>query len=897
MTKTSSINTKMKCLIVKRAFFCIFLLSCLIGTIGQLHAENNGTNQKEQASILKKADSDYNNQNYSLAAVYYEIYLTHDETSTLVLTRLADCYWRMREYDDALRIYLLLFPAGGEKATRQQQLRIGELYARFGKYELASQWLKKVNGYERKAETYNDKLKLDGMRKDSINWKLGFLDINTPHREFAPFLADSILFFSSNRPLNKKNKISGWDGNNYTRLWKVPVSNLHNQTEDEIKASQIKIKPQLKNAKSKSLAGVYECADNKPFSNNIDRDVNRYVEERNNTAATLVQGLGELNYNAGAMCMDKKSHFYFSANYPKTENGINRIRIMEGIYTTSGVKKVHALPFGNPKSYSVMHPAVNQDGTILVFSSDKADGKGGCDLYYSLRPDVTQSWGPLKIFNGNINTVGNEVFPSITSDGTLYFSSDLLPGLGGLDIFRIPLKDAIAGTGEVEHLGYPINSTADDFGWAQDSTGTKGYFASDRRNSNDNLYSFFYKVDGVSVSEIGSDAKTVGKEANSSKSLKSYIEGYVLDKLTMKPIEGATVFLLNKVSGKVLIAKTDKDGKYNFIISAGNNFIIKAISNGYVNDCYALDATDMLRRDEPLKKMPQDLLLGKYMIGKKWKLNNIHYDFNKFNIRPDARPILDSLIDILKTYPITAELGSHTDSRGSFGYNEKLSQKRADAAVAYLVEHGIDKGRITAKGYGETQLLNKCANGIRCSEAAHQANRRTEVKVTGYVLPDADSGLVNPDNYKDGDEIDQRELPNNFFETCNKEVKQLTDSTQQAYELPKNQAFTEWMTMDSPDVTQQDKFPATETANKDCLAYETIARGGRLALLAKQYYGSRDFWCYIYQANKDILSSPDNVPIGTVIRIPKLRPSLINKNDAECIRKAKELDNKYLSNE
>jgi outer membrane protein OmpA-like peptidoglycan-associated protein len=886
----------MKCSIVKHIFFGIFLLSCFIGAVGSLHAENSETSKKEQASILKKADLDYDNQNYSLAAVYYEIYLTNDENSNLVLTKLADCYWKLREYDDAFRIYSLLFPNGGEKATRQQRLRIGELYARFGKYEVASQWLKKVNGYEHKADTYNDKLKLDGMRKDSVNWKLGFLDINTPHREFSPFLADSILFFSSNRPLNKKNKASDWDGDNYTRLWKVPVSSLHDQTEDEIKVSQMKIKPQLKNGKLKSLAGVYECADNKPLLSD-GKNIKLNVGERNNTAATLVQGLDEQRYNAGAVCMDKKSHFYFSSNYPKSENGVNRIRLMEGIYTASGIKKKHALPFGNPKSYSVMHPAVNQDGTILVFSSDKADGKGGFDLYYSQRSDVNQSWGAFKIFNEKINTLGNEVFPSITPDDVLYFSSDLLPGLGGLDIFRIPLKDAIDGTGEVEHLDYPVNSSGDDFGWAQDSTGTKGYFASDRRNSNDNLYSFFYKVDGVSVSEIASDGKVVDKKTSNGKNLKSYVEGYVLDKLTMKPIKGATVFLLNKQDGKVLIAKTDGTGKYNFVISANNDLTIKAISNGYVNDCYALDATDMLQPDEALKKVPQDLLLSKYIIGKKWKLNNIHYDFNKFNIRPDARPILDSLIDILKTYPITAELGSHTDSRGSFGYNEKLSQKRADAAVAYLVEHGIDKGRITAKGYGETQLLNKCADGVRCSEAVHQANRRTEVKVTGYVLSDVDSELVNPDIYEDGEEINKEELPGNFFETCNKESKQLTELARQTPELTENRTAVEQMSANKSNFKQVDELAIAETTNKDCLAYETMARGGRLALLAKQYYGSRDFWCYIYLANKDMLSSPNNVPVGTVIRIPKLRASLIDKNDAECIRKAKELNDKCLRNE
>ena len=127
-----------------------------------------------------------------------------------------------------------------------------------------------------------------------------------------------------------------------------------------------------------------------------------------------------------------------------------------------------------------MHPAVNSQGTILVFSSDKPGGKGGFDLYYAQRQDNSNPWGAIQLFRGSINTEGNEVFPGITPKGDLYFSSNALPGLGGLDIYRINLQDALAGKGEPEHLSYPVNSSADDFGMTQDSTGLKGYFTSDR---------------------------------------------------------------------------------------------------------------------------------------------------------------------------------------------------------------------------------------------------------------------------------------------------------------------------------------------------------------------------------------------------------------------------------
>ncbi len=895
--------------IIKHITLLILLLA--FTTSSQiLQAQNNKMSKRAEAAVLKKADVAYQNQSYAIAAVYYESYLSSAGNSqTVELTKLADCYWKMREYNDALRVYQLLFPEGNEHATKQQQLRIGELYARFGQYEEASEWIGNVKGYQAKANVYKAPERIDEMKKDSLDWRLGFLNINTSHREFSPYLADSVLYFSSNMPLKKRKRASGWDGDSYTRIWKVPVSDLHDMNEAEINASQSTAGSKGMKTSTKSLAGVYEGADTKPLLNELSTQMDkRYVSEDNGSLAKVVQGLNGLRYNAGAIAIDKNSHFYFSTNYPNAENGVNRIRLMEGVNTPSGITKKHALPFGDPKSYSVMHPAVNQEGTILVFSSDKPDGRGGCDLYYSKRDNVDSKWGPLMTFDESINTLGNEVFPSITPDGMLYFSSDLLPGLGGLDIFRIPLADAIAGTGEVEHLGYPVNSSSDDFGWTQDTAGSKGYFTSDRKNTNDNLYSFYYKVDNSENGTTPSAVKGTGGSANNGSVIKgtsvhditdvnrtvskSYIEGYVLDKITLKPIVGSTVFLLNKLDNKVYIAKTDENGKYRFVSPEGDDFTIKAISTGYTNDCYAFNATDILDAETDIQKVPQDLLLGKYIIGKKWKLNNIHYDFDKANIRPDARPILDSLIAILKMYPITAELGSHTDSRGSNEYNQRLSQHRADAAVAYLVEHGIARNRITAKGYGETQLLNKCADGVKCSEAAHQANRRTEVKVTGYVMPGYDEEQIDPNQYKDGQQIYKDELPDNFFDDCNRDK----DNSQNLIQPNdyNGESLANNSSTDNKPVTKPSKNSIRNVQDHEIMAMETITPGGRFALFARQYYGCRDFWGYIYEANKDHISNPDNVPIGTVIKIPKLPKELIDKNNPECIRKALELDNMYL---
>lgn len=159
------------------------------------------------------------------------------------------------------------------------------------------------------------------------------------------------------------------------------------------------------------------------------------------------------------------------------------------------------------------------------------------------------------------------------------------------------------------------------------------------------------------------------------------------------------------------------------------------------------------------------MLLDKYAVNQVFKIENIYYDLNKWDIREDAKLALDKLVRILKENPITVEIGSHTDSRASSAYNNSLSQKRAEAAVNYLIQQGIDPGRLSYKGYGETKLINKCADGVPCTETEHQANRRTEFKVTSVHAPVATSS-VDITLFKAGDKIAIEKLGPDFFKDC-----------------------------------------------------------------------------------------------------------------------------------
>lgn len=408
-----------------------------------------------------------------------------------------------------------------------------------------------------------------------------------------------------------------------------------------------------------------------------------------------------------------------------------------------------AFPFNND-NYSVGHPAISADGRKLIFASKVPGGYGLSDLYVSER--INGKWSDPVNLGNVVNTFGNEVFPLLVNDTTLFFASDGLLGLGGLDIYQ---TDFVKGKWTKPwNLKHPINSSLDDFSIAFDKTLTKGFFSSNRPGGkgSDDIYAFrnYHPVaDPIDVPE----EKVV-----------PMISGFVKDKKTMAPLDSATVFLLNMVSNEVLVLKTNKDGFFQTAIDKGVKYLAKAMKTNYFNDCLSFNIP--LEDTIVNLKTPRDLLLGKYELNQVFVIDNIYYDLDKWFVRDDAKPALNKLVGILMQYPINVELGSHTDSRASFKYNITLSQKRANAAVDYLIANGIDARRLTYRGYGETVLINKCADGISCTEEEHQKNRRTEFKIISIGSVETKTETFNPNKYKAGDKIQARALDSNFFNSC-----------------------------------------------------------------------------------------------------------------------------------
>lgn len=434
---------------------------------------------------------------------------------------------------------------------------------------------------------------------------------------------------------------------------------------------------------------------------------------------------------------------------------------------------IEPLPFYlNSQLYSVGHPALSENGDLLYFVSDMPGGFGETDIYVCHKEG--ENWGPAINLGPVINTFGREMFPWV-KDTLFYFSSTGHMGYGGLDLFTSQRINDTSWT-KPENLMAPINSSFDDFGIVFSPDQMSGYFSSNRTGGKggDDIYTFEQIEPEPPVIMAGYVADCA-KEAT--------LSGVVRDKQTLQPLAGATVFALNKRTNTVVASKTDDAGRYSFHVDAKTTYVVKGMKDSYMSDCYSMVAVNR-------PQVGRDLLLDKFEVDKVFRLENIYYDLDKWNILPDAAAELDKLVTMMKENPIKIELSSHTDSRASGEYNQRLSQRRAESAIQYLILKGIKPDRLTAMGYGESKLVNRCADDVPCSEKEHQQNRRTEFKVTeitkqptslfkpleafspGETMPlnQFDAGFFTSCDYYTGDQLALDELP----EACTRPLAHAT---------------------------------------------------------------------------------------------------------------------------
>lgn len=648
---------------------------------------------------INKANRLFVRYDYTNAIPFYKKVIDNNKAGKIeAMQRLADCYRLTSNFTEAAAWYEKVVATPG--VDPENYFFYGQALRSNGNSKLALEQFRKFTSLKP-----NDPrgIKFTAIIDQTNSWKslpqkyyvANAEKLNSVNSEFSPvYFKGGIMFASDRKTDGEFNKTYGWTGADYLNMF-FADTRLQADT-------------------------TYAFTDPKLFSGNVNEP-----------------------FHDGPAAFNKDFSLIFFTRSEKKKGDIdstrfytNRLKMYSSVLNGSNWGDIVPFPY-NSEDYSIGHPALSGDGNTLYFVSDMPGGQGGTDLYISKR--TTDGWSKPKNLGSSLNTTGNEMFPDLHNDSILYFSSDGLPGLGSLDIFRSSNR---RGTwSKPENLLAPLNSPADDFGIIFSPDENAGIFSSNRIGGKgyDDLYTLRKVEDSV------------------------LFAGFVKDKATLLPMANATVFVWNSRTHKVKIIKTDAFGHYSVYARKGDNLTVKSMSNGFAPDLFSSTITG----NQSVKEMaaPRDLLLSKFKVNQIFRLENIYYDFDKWNIRADASLELDKVVAFMnENSPITIELGSHTDSRGSFRYNERLSEHRAESAVNYIVSHGIAQDRITAKGYGEYKLVNECADGVKCTPEEHQANRRTEVKITGIITQKEAPAEESLDKYKAGDNMDIRLFDKSFFE-------------------------------------------------------------------------------------------------------------------------------------
>ena len=412
-----------------------------------------------------------------------------------------------------------------------------------------------------------------------------------------------------------------------------------------------------------------------------------------------------------AFSPDNQTMYFTRNNYGKKlkrdKHGVNHLKIYMSQKVDGEWSDAVEVPF-NSDDWSTGHPVLSPDGKQMYFVSDRPGSLGQSDIFVVDIMGDNQFSEPRNL-GPEINTERREMFPFIT-DKKLYFSSDGHVGLGGLDVYEVAY-DEENGFMEVRNLGKPINSNRDDFSYIINEESQHGYFSSNR-------------IGGKGSDDIYSFRKILPEEPN-----KNAIAGIVTDIVDGEILPDALVELLDENGRKIKEMVTGDDGSFLFEDLDGNTkYTVRVTKGDYfevIQDVTTKD-NELVQADVAMRRM-EDLIAIEDGI-RKLKLNMIYFDFDKSNIRADAAEELDKLVAIMNEYPsMVIKIESHTDSRGRRAYNRWLSDNRAKSTRRYLISAGIDPKRIqSAIGYGEDRLLNECDGTVRCTEAQHQLNRRSE---------------------------------------------------------------------------------------------------------------------------------------------------------------------------
>lgn len=519
----------------------------------------------------------------------------------------------------------------------------------------------------------NELKNINNLRKypDTSYYRVKNLEaINTEFAEYSPSFSNDKLFFVSNR---LSEKIYSGTGTPFTDLFEVKTRGA-----------------------------------------NVDL----------NSLKKLGENINNEKVNAGSITFSEDGmYMIFAKGNDGKSSGRNNVDLYWSRFRRGGWTNPRLLNVNTSRSWDST-PYLSKDGKTLYFASNRAKGFGGTDIY---KANVNRRgrWINIQNLGPEINTPGNELFPSVTEDGRLYFSSDNHEGFGGLDIFVASRK---GGEITITNPGKPLNSRGDDFG-VNPYNPTRGFFTSNRDGGkgDDDIYTFINNDPNLKIVNYILKGTTLTQNT---------------DEKDLLILGNSSVKLLDNQGTVIEETFTDDNGQFEFKVYSDEDYILIGEKENYFSTRgdfstigKELDKSKLVEFITNVE-FEKNLILDRIVVNKSIVLDNIYYDLDKADIRKDAALELDKLVVILEDNPnISIELSSHTDDRSSVEYNQDLSQRRAESAVTYILSKGIDQSRIRAKGYGESQLIIQNAQ----TEEEHQINRRTEFKVTSYEFIDNSS--------------------------------------------------------------------------------------------------------------------------------------------------------------
>lgn len=622
-----------------------------------------------QKQKTKKADALYDKLSYLKAADLYIKAVEKGNDEPRLLRRIGDAYYYNAKMEDAVVWYEKLAAQQGDNMDVQYMFRYAHALQGSQQPLKAEKWMTKFSDAVENDEILKKNFKrttIAEVTQKRVNFELYNLPVNTEYSEFGSAIYADRLVFTSDRPKSKTDKeLNPWTQTPYSNMW-------YGKIEENRK----------------------DVFDAKLFARKATTEVNE-------STPVFTKNFRTMYFTRNNFTFRKKSD----------KEGTTRLKLYRAEAEVKGKeinwKAIKELPF-NSDEYSVGHPALSKDESKLFFASDMPGTIGMSDIFYvDIKSDGSYS-EPVNI-GKKINTEARETMPVIKGD-TLYFATTGRVGFGGLDIFYTVMKGDKFST--PVNAGAPFNSNDDDFALVFSKDGKSGFLTSNRNGGKgaDDIYAFAEIPPPPCVQRV---------------------KGTVINKFNGQRIADVKLVLRDSI-GKVLKNITSNSkGEYDFAVKmhCSEKVRIDAAKEGYSSaKKYAVTEDVNGETFVPIVLEPNDEIIIRDNGIIKLDLDIIYFDFDKDNIRPDAALELDKIVRIMKKYPkMEINIESHTDSRAPFEYNRDLSDRRAKSTRRYILANGIEDYRIrSAKGYGESRLVNECSDGVSCTEEAHQLNRRSE---------------------------------------------------------------------------------------------------------------------------------------------------------------------------